>query len=162
MEQLLADSSRDLRPISPALHVLMRHNHPARLPHGGSDRLPVIRRQRLRRSINSTDPPQSPDRSFTAACSARGTTAPYVTTVRSLPCLEQSSPSQMESHTPAPDTQPAQSVSRYSRLCSRNKTGSSHRIAVRSSPIASSALEGITIRTPGVCVKIDSRRLCEW
>jgi len=42
--------------------------------------------------------------------------------------------------------------SRYSRLCSRNNTGSSQRIDVRSRPAASSAFDGNTTRNPGMCV----------
>src|SRR2546429_7830744 len=45
---------------------------------------------------------------------------------------------------------------RYRCLCSRNITGSSERIAVRNNPATSSAVEGITTRNPGQCVKIDS------
>ena len=44
--------------------------------------------------------------------------------------------------------------SRYSRLCSRNNTGSSQRMAVRNSPLASSAFEGKQTHSPGVCVKM--------
>src|SRR5256884_3249527 len=42
---------------------------------------------------------------------------------------------------------------RYRCLCSRNITGSSERIAVRNNPATSSAVEGITTRNPGQCVK---------
>ena len=40
-------------------------------------------------------------------------------------------------------------------------TGSSQRIAVRSSPLASSALEGMTTRSPGLCV-MSTAPDCEW
>jgi hypothetical protein len=39
-------------------------------------------------------------------------------------------------------------------LCSRNITGSSQRMAVRSSPTASAAVEGNAMRRPGQCAKM--------
>ena len=43
---------------------------------------------------------------------------------------------------------------RYRCLCSRNITGSSQRIAVRSNPAASAAFEGNAMRIPGQCAKM--------
>ena len=46
-------------------------------------------------------------------------------------------------------------------MCSKNSTGSLSRIAVRSSPLASYGVDGITTLSPGTWVKNASTD-CEW
>ncbi len=93
--------------------------------------------------------------SCAAATSARCTNAPYVMMLTSSPSFTiRALPKGIVKSGPGYSLRLY--GCRYRCLCSRNITGSSQRIAVRKRPATSSAVEGITTRNPGQCVKIDS------
>ena len=89
--------------------------------------------------------------SFSAWCAAtsdRWTSAPHVTITRSVPSWRRLAlPNGIMKSLPG--YSPLLYVCRYRCLCSRNITGSSQRIAVRSRPAASMAVDGIRDADPG-------------
>ncbi len=136
---------------NPNSNVFMRNDHAIGLAHRRRNRIPVVRVQR----------PQIEKLHFDSLLPLRLLRrlqcawhhAPYVTSVKSVPGRTIFAlPNGIANSGPGYAARPY--VSRYSRLCSRNNTGSSHRIAVRNNPFASSAFEGNTTRNPGVCVKM--------
>ena len=157
-EVLPGDARGDLRPEPPRQRILVRDQHPVGLAHRVPDPVPVHRIED-RRSITST---LMPSRSATsrAALSVRCTTAPYVTTGEVRPCPYHLRLAERDHEVRAGIGGLVVRLS-VEMLVLENATGSSHRIAVRSNPLASSAVAGHTTRNPGMWVN-SAAPVCEW